>query len=229
MINCWVSRDGKVNTMAMLAALLLGAFFSQVAWSSDDDDRGWLVPKGTAAKNMYVGVGIGRNNSDSPDSNQDGSVTGISRDKTDISKGVTVGYQLNDKVAIQGGYKDLGETDFRGVSSGGPSWSAGPVRTIQEADGWELGVVGRWPISERWYALGFLGWFWWESEETYIESGFVSKWKDSGSDATYALGFEFDCGLKDRIVYRFMGTHHQIGSDDADVNGLSAELVYRFP
>ena len=44
-----------------------------------------------------------------------------------------------------------------------------------------------------------------------------------------SLGFEFDVGLKDRFVYRFMGSHHAVGDDDYDVNGASAALVYRFP
>lgn len=227
MINYLVLAGKIVSAMFVLSVLWGCAAISPPAATSDD--MGWFVPSNTAAKNVYVGVGVGHGRSDSPDSNQDGSVDSISKDKTDSSKSVIVGYQLNDMVAVQGGYKDLGETDFQGNSSGGPSWSAGPVRTIQEADGWELGMTGRWPISQRWYALGFLGWYWWENEETYIESGFISKSRDSGSDLTYALGFEFDIGAKDRIVYRLMGTHHQVGNDEADVNGFSAEMIYRFP
>lgn len=46
---------------------------------------------------------------------------------------------------------------------------------------------------------------------------------------TYALGFEFDHGLKDRIVYRFMGSHHEVGNDDYNINSAMASVIYRFP
>jgi len=200
---------GSRIAKAVLPALLSMSAFSGMALAADDDDdeKGWFIPKGTAAKNFYAGVGVGMAKNDSPDSNQDGSVTGVSTDESGVGTGVFFGYQVNDNVAVQGGYRDLGESEFEGTSSGGPSWAAGPVKTDQEAEGWELGVMGRWPISSRWYALGFVGWFWWESKETYYESVGKSTVTESGSDMTYALGFEFDHGLKDRIVYRFMGSH----------------------
>ena len=34
---------------------------------------------------------------------------------------------------------------------------------------------------------------------------------------------------EDRILYRFMGSHHKVGDFGYDVNSASAEFVYRFP
>lgn len=224
------TRMRFIEALVLSSTLLVGAGAAQAADKSDDrEGEGWFIPKNTPAKNFYGGVGIQFAKNDAPDSNQDGSVTGVQTDETGIGYDLFVGYQINDTVAIQGGYRDLGEAEFSGTSSGGPSWAPGSVRTDHEADGWELGVMGRWPITDRWYALGFLGWFWWESTETYNESGVISQLKESGSDVTFALGFEYDVGLKDRIVYRFMGSHHQVGDLGHDVNGASAEMVYRFP
>ncbi len=213
-----------------LSAFVLFTFFSAAVLADEDENgKGWFIPKNTAAKNFYMGVGVGGAKNNSPDSNQDGSVTGVSTDETGISSGLFFGYQFNDHVAVQGGHQDLGTSEFKGTSSGGPSWAAGSVRTRQEADGWELGVMGRWPISSRWYALGYIGKLWWESKETYYESTGVSSVTERGSSTTYALGFEFDHGLKDRIVYRFMGSHHGVGDDNYDINGVSAAVIYRFP
>ncbi len=195
--------------------------------AEDEEGKGWFIPKNTAAKNFYGGIGVGLNRNDLPDTNQDGSVTGVSTDESGVTRSVFVGYQINENFAVQGGHQDLGESEFSGTSTGGPSWAPGSVSTDQEADGWELGVLGRWPVAPRWYALGYIGMFWWENRETYNESGFISTFKESGSDVTYALGFEFDPGLKDRIVYRFMGSNHQVGS--SDVNTASGQLIYRFP
>lgn len=201
--------------------------------ADNDDEKGWFIPKNTAAKNFYGGIGLGANRNDGPDTNQDGSVTGVNTDESDMTTGLFFGYQVNDNLAVQGGYQDLGESEFSGTADGsGISWtSMGSVRTKQEADGWELGIMGRWPVSERWYALGYIGMFWWENKETYYEGSVVTTATDSGNDVTYALGFEFDHGLKDRIVYRFMGSHHEvgIGDDDYDINTASAAVIYRFP
>jgi OOP family OmpA-OmpF porin len=221
----------KPYIKACLPLMLVASFTGLAAAAEDDEEKGWFIPKNTAAKNFYGGIGVGGNRSDAPDSNQDGSVSGLSTDKSGITSGVFLGYQATNNLAVEGGYRDLGESEFTGTASGaGSSWTiAGPVRTKQEADGWELGVMGRWPISQRWYALGYVGMYWWENKETYYESGFVSSIKENGNDITYALGFEFDHGLKDRIVYRFMGSHHEVGNDNYNVNTASAAVIYRFP
>ena len=216
-----------INPIVVVIVLPL-VFISAKVWS-DEEASGMFIPANTVAKNFYGGIGVGVGKSDSPDSNQDGSVSNISDDDRDTTLTVTAGYQINENVAMQGAYKDLGETDFRGESTGGPSWSPGSVRTEQDAESWELGILGRWPVSDRWYALGFIGLSWWENNERYTESGFVSTLKETGSDATFALGFEFDHGLKDRIVYRFMGSHHSVGDDNYDINDISGEVIYRFP
>jgi hypothetical protein len=204
---------------------------SGMALGADDDDKakGWFIPKGTPAKNFYVGVRVAKDRSNYPDSNQDGSVTGISSDATGTGKGLFAGYQFNENVSVEGGYRDFGKSDFRGTSSGGPSWTAGPVRATNEASAWELGVWGRWPVAPRWYALGYVGWSKWKSKETFVEGSFISVEENSGGDPVYAIGLEFDIGLKDRIVYRFIGAHHSVDDSNYRINSVTAEIVYRFP
>jgi len=213
-------------------ALVLCPMATLLADNHDDDDEtmGWFVPSGTPFKNFYGGVRVGYGNIDYPDSNQDGSVTNVSTDDTDIVSSVMVGYQVNDYVGVQAGFQDFGESDFSGTADGsGESWVAGDVSANLQSDGWEVGVMGRWPINERWAAFGFIGWLWWESTETFDENGFVTVEKDSGSDATVALGVEYDIGMKDRVVYRFSGSHHQVDDTGYDINSAGAEIIYRFP
>ena len=52
---------------------------------------------------------------------------------------------------------------------------------------------------------------------------------ESGGDVTYALGLEYDTGQRNKLFYRFMGSHHKVGDFGYDVNGVSAEMVWRFP
>lgn len=222
--------NSRTRTLAkLLLPLGLMAFPLDVVLADDDAAMGWFVPKDSAAKNFYGGVSLGVNSNDYPDSNQDGSVTGVNNDESGVDEGVFMGYQFNDNVAVEGGYHDFGKSDFSGTSSGGPSWAAGPVSATNEANSWDLGVMGRWPITDRWYALGFLGWSWWESKETFVEGSVVTVETDSGSDAAYALGFEYDIGLQDRIVYRFMGAYHRVDDSGYDIASGAAEIVYIFP
>jgi len=214
-------------TLSFLPAIILCSL--PLTAQAEDDDKALFIPSNSAGKNFYGGIGVGYGDNDYPGSNQDGSVSGTSRDRHDTVTDFYVGYQFNDRVSVQAGHTDLGNSDFKGTSSGGPSWSAGPVSAKHDADGWELGVMGRWPVAPRWYALGYVGWMWWESKETFVEASGTTVVKESGSDVTYAIGFEFDHGLKDRIVYRFMGSHHEVGDFGYDVNTATAEIVYRFP
>lgn len=223
------ARSRESVLTAMLAVFI--AMSSPLAVAEDEDhSMGWLVPAGTPAQNVYAGVGVGVDDIDYPDSNQDGSVSSISDDDTDQFGSVFLGYQINDYVAVQGGYYDFGDSDFAGVSDGsGNSWAPGNVHANLDADGWELGLLGRWPIAPRWYALGFIGWLWWDSTETFIDNGFVSEEHDSGSDLSYAAGLEYDIGREDRIVYRFMLSQHEVDESSYDIGGAAAEIVYRFP
>ncbi|HEY5673390.1 MAG TPA: outer membrane beta-barrel protein [Malonomonas sp.] len=188
-----------------------------------------IVPEGTVAKNFYAGFGVGGSDSNAADSNDDGSVSGIATSDTDVMGKLFFGYLFNQYLAVEASYQDFGETDFVATSTGGPSWAAGPVRTDQEAQAYDLTAIGRWPISERWAFIGKLGWSWWENKETYTEGAFVSSEKTHGNNFTYGGGLEFDHGYKDRIVYRFELDHHEVGNDDYDVNTATANFIYRFP
>ena len=212
------------------SALLMLALIPVAAIAQEDDDKkGWTVPAGTPAQNFYGGLRLGYGDNDSPGSNQDGSVTSVKTDENDLVYAIFGGYQFTDNLSVQTAYHDFGESTFSGTSSGGISWDPGAVSAVQDANGWELGILGRWPISERWYVLGFVGYLWWDSSEVFVESTGTSVLNESGSDVSYALGLEYDTGQKDKLLYRFMGSHHQVGDLGYDVNAASAEIVWLFP
>jgi hypothetical protein len=193
-------------------------------------DLGTVIPE-SPAKGLYGGIGFGAGyNTDLKDSWDDGSLSNRDMDSDEPAYKLFAGYQINPYVAVQGAYHDLGEYSMSATSDGtGNSWAAGSVSGEQEADGWSLSVVGRWPISERWTLFGTLGWFWWESTERYNENGFKSEDKESGSDVTFSGGLEFDHGHKDRIVYTFELGDQRVGDDNLDIITGFAGVLYRFP
>jgi hypothetical protein len=224
-----MTSEVHVKTLRYVLLVLVLFPFFVIADDDDDDSMGWLVPANSAAKNFFGTLRVGYGDNDYPGSNQDGSVTGVRADENDTVFSISGGYRFTDNVAIQAAYHDFGNSEFSGTSSGGPSWEAGPVSALHDADGWELGVLGRWPVSDRWYVLGFVGYLFWESKETFVETSGISVLEESGSDVSYALGVEYDVGMRDRFFYRFMGAHHQVGDFGYNINSASAEIVYVFP
>ncbi|GEM_PF-1636359 len=190
---------------------------------------GTVIPE-SPAKGLYGGISVGvGNNTDLRDSWDDGSLSNRDMDTVEPAYKVFGGYRINPYVAVQGAYHDLGKYSMDATSAGGPSWSAGPVSGEQEADGWSLSVAGRWPVSERWTLFGTFGWLWWESTERYNEGGAKSEVKETGSDATFSGGFEFDHGHKDRIVYIVELGDQRVGDDNLDILTGFAGVLYRFP
>ena len=50
---------------------------------------------------------------------------------------------------------------------------------------------------------------------------------ESGASLVISDGFEFDHGLKDRIVYIFELGHKRVGDDDYNVITCQAGIIYR--
>lgn len=67
----------------LLTVLWLACLSTAAAADDRDNTAGLFVPSNSAAKNLYGGISVGLGNNDYPDSNQDGSVTGISDDTSD--------------------------------------------------------------------------------------------------------------------------------------------------
>jgi len=179
-----------------------------------------VVPVGAAdgGRGWYAGAGVGMTqNSDFVDANDDGSLSGISDDDTDTSWSVYGGYNFTPHVGVEASYSDHGETGFSATSDGsGDSWVAGDVATDFEADGVGVAVVGRWPVSDRWTLFARLGVYSWNTTETFTENGFVSKDENSGTDASYGAGFEYDIGKEDDWVIR-----GEVGGTQVDDDGDS--------
>ncbi len=189
-----------------------------------------IVPESNA-KGMYGKVSVGGGyNTDLKDSWDDGSLSNQDSDMLSPVYKVVAGYEISPNVSAEAAYHDLGKFKMSAESDGtGNSWAFGDISGEQEADGWSLSVTGRWPISERWTLVGTMGWFWWESKETYNEGGFISSSNESGSDVTFTGGLEFDHGHKDRIVYTAELGHNRVGDDSLDVISGFLGVLYRFP
>jgi len=210
------------------AGLIVLLYISMVATSTATE--GWYVPE-SSAKGTFGSVTVGAaHNHDLKHAWDDGSISNTKTDVTDPAIKLTGGYQVNQYLAVQAAYHYLGKHTMSATSDGsGNSWDAGPVSGEQEAEGWSMSVSGRLPISERWTFVGTIGWLWWTSEERYNESGALSSIKEEGGDFTMSGHFEFDHGLRDRIVYVAGLDHQRVGDDNYDITTGFAGVLYIFP
>ena len=230
----------KKRIFASLTAtvLLLGTGINgsqaEIREASEDRDRGLfglpLIPKDTIFENCYVGFGSGMMTSNSPRTNDDGSLGGnYDSDNSAWTGNAFIGYEFTDHFGVEAGYHYLGKSEFSGTSSGGPSWSAGPVSAENEVEGGRFSAVIRYPLNDRLYLIGTAGMFWWISTERFSDNGVQTVEKESGSSYTFSGGLEYDVGVKDRFVWRTEVHQFSVDNSSYDITEGTFSIVYRFP
>jgi len=92
----------------------------------------------------YAGVGVGQSNVDLDKSFwSDNSIVDDSLKTDGFNYQVYGGYRFNRYIALEGGYLDIADTVYTGVSNGFNSlWNAGNVEGITRIDGMMLQAVG---------------------------------------------------------------------------------------
>ncbi|MBP6343457.1 MAG: outer membrane beta-barrel protein [Candidatus Omnitrophica bacterium] len=231
-----LAKQKMLVLLITVVMLLAGAKVSQaeIREASKDTDTGLfglpLIPKDSIFENCYAGFGTGMMSSNSPRTNDDGSLGGnYSSDNSGWVGDVFFGYQFTEHLGVEAGYHYLGKSEFAGNSSGGPSWSAGAVTAEHEAEGGSFAAVVRYPLNDRLYLIGSAGMFWWISTERFEENGVQSTEKESGSTWTFSGGLEYDVGVKDRFVWRTEVRQFSVDDSSYDITQGTFGIVYRFP
>ena len=232
-----MSCNKKNIRLVAVCALFLSISFAGLAQAADDKEEKkgldvfpWHMPEDTIFKNCYAGVGAGGMHSNSPRTNDDGSIGGNSdQDSSSFSGSAFIGYEFNDYLGVEAGYHNLGKSKFEAVSTGGPSWSAGPVSADHEAEGGSFSAVVRYPLTERLTLIGTAGMFWWISTETFVDGGVTTVEKESGQNATFSGGLEYDVGVKDRFVWRTEVHQFVVDNSSYDITQGTFSIVYKFP
>lgn len=182
-------------------------------------------------KGFYAGAQLGYGeNDDFVSANDDGSLSGINEDTDDLSYKVYGGYNFNSHVGVEAGYSDYGDTSFDATSDGsGNSWVAGDVATDFEANGYGANVVGRLPIGDRWTLFASAGIFSWDTTESFTENGVVTEVdKNSGTDATYGVGAEYDIGNPDDVVIRAEYSTVDVDDDGDQIQAVQVGARWTF-
>lgn len=178
-----------------------------------------------AAGEFYVGAGIGTSSIDVTASDFDGgSFTSDSFDDSDSTFRIFAGYNLNDSIAIEAGYTDLGSYSLAGSFDGSdPDLPAGPTSATFDVTGWEFSAVGSLPLTEQISLLGRLGFIMWDTDVDVTTTDGSGSDSDDGTNILYGVGgaYSFTDNLDARLEYT------RYDADD-NIDVFSASLVMKF-
>jgi OmpA-OmpF porin, OOP family len=179
----------------------------------------------------YIGVGAGRSWANVDDEAVGttllpaGSVT--IRDETDWGFKLFGGYQFTRHLALEGGYFNLGEFGF--------SSTVVPTGTLNgeaKLHGLNLDLVGTWPFSNRWSAIGRVGAHYTDTRDTFTGTGSVVVFdrEPEKREFNYKIGAGVQYSL-DPVLLRLEGERYRVSdalSNHGDINTLMLSVVYPF-
>ncbi|WP_038176787.1 outer membrane beta-barrel protein [Vibrio pacinii] len=175
------------------------------------------------ASEFYVGGKLGAAIFDDPCS-----ANSLSCD--DVSGGASVygGYQLNDWLAVEGGYDYLGGPLATYPAIGQPSSSVDYDALVQ---GIELGLKADYALNDRVVVFGKGGTFLWQLDKEANEP-VVGSVSDSGTGASLMLGTGAEYRLSPnwitRLEYQYINGVGDDVTGSSDVHFVSLGLNYRF-
>lgn len=147
-------------------------------------------------------------------------------DATDTGYSLHAGYWLNENVALEFGYTYLGFATADGTVNLPPTVS---FNADFESWGYDVAVLGLWPVGNRVSLYGRAGiWRWTHEASAFVGGGvgFDSE-SESGTDPFYGFGAELDVNPRVRVriqAERFLDVGgNETGQSDVDL--LSVNLV----
>lgn len=167
-------------------------------------------PDVLAETDVYAGIGIGYSTFELTDSSFEGS---------DFATRQFVGFNWGDYLGIEGGYINFGT-----VNDQVPGPSGGPINQGVETWGYNLSLVGRYPLNDELDAIAKAGMIRWDSEST-LET-FPQPTKTDGDDILWGVGLEFRG--TGRVHIRVEGEFVDIDFADSWWV-LTTSLLYSFP
>ena len=142
----------NIGTLSILTLAIMAA---QTASAADDQ----FVNPEWANSATYIGAGIGRTDTNfkarqilAPLNTPGGTISSYSADEKDVGYKLYVGKQINKNFAIEGGYFDLGDFNYRTNT-----YQGGTLNADVGYRGVFLDLVGQLAMTERFSVLGRVG------------------------------------------------------------------------
>ncbi|MEW6999762.1 outer membrane beta-barrel protein [Colwelliaceae bacterium BS250] len=184
---------------------------------------------------FYVGASLGKSDYDT--SNKDFNDIKVTFDEDGNSYKLFAGYQLNDYVAFELGYVDLGELDSETTASRTDPdgyTSKAKFNNSNQLDGYTISVIGSYPITDTFNVFAKAGMYSWESEvdvmidRSYsnpeLPSGITNRTHtDDDSDSFYGLGVSYEFS-----ILTIIAEYEVYEKENRDIDLLSVGIRYHF-
>ncbi|PVX34483.1 OmpA family protein [Janthinobacterium sp. 78] len=218
------------HTLGALGVMTASLLAAQAAQAQDNT----FINPDWANSAWYIGAGVGqsRANIDEPRlraslAANGETVTGFTKDERDTGYKLFVGRQLNQYVAVEAGYFDLGKFDFKSSTSGN-----GVLNGQAGFRGVNLDLLGQLPLSQRLSLLGRVGMHYTKTNTEFSGNRLL------GSTNTHASERKLNAKLGLGLEYKFSealalrGEVERYRLNDAvgnrgDADLYSVSLVYK--
>lgn len=150
--------------------------------------------------------------------------------QTDLARtgwSLRLGYEIDEKIALEFGYVDLGDvtTSINGTTDDVTNY----LRTVSEvhpttASGWTADVVARKPLNPKFDMSGKLGLFLWQSDYTLASPTESKTFSDDGVGGHFSIGI--DAALVPRMPLRFAWNMFQFSG--TNVTAFELGVAYQF-
>ena len=218
------------HTLGALGVMTASLLTAQAAQAQDNT----FINPDWANSAWYIGAGVGQSRATIDEPRLRASlaangetVTGFTKDERDTGYKLFVGRQLNQYVAVEAGYFDLGKFDFKSTTSGN-----GVLNGQAGFRGVNLDLLGQLPLSQRLSLLGRVGMHYTKTNTEFSGNRLL------GSTNTHASERKLNAKLGLGLEYKFSealalrGEVERYRLNDAvgnrgDADLYSVSLVYK--
>ena len=218
------------HTLGALSVMTASLLAAQAAQAQDNT----FINPDWANSAWYIGAGVGQSRATIDEPRLRASlaangetVTGFTKDERDTGYKLFVGRQLNQYVAVEAGYFDLGKFDFKSSTSGN-----GVLNGEAGFRGVNLDLLGQLPLSQRLSLLGRVGMHYTKTNTEFSGNRLL------GSTNTHASERKLNAKLGLGLEYKFSealalrGEVERYRLNDAvgnrgDADLYSVSLVYK--
>src|SRR5450830_621129 len=216
-----------LGALGVMAGALLAA---QAAQAQDNT----FINPDWASSAWYIGAGVGQSRATIDEPRLRASlaangetVTGFSKDQRDTGYKLFVGRQLNQYLAVEAGYFDLGKFDFKSTTSGN-----GVLNGEAGFRGVNLDLVGQLPLSQRLSLLGRVGMHYSKTNTEFSGNRLLGSANTQASErklnAKLGLGLEYK--FSEALALRGEVERYRLNDavgNRGDVDLYSVSLVYK--
>ena len=218
------------HTLGALS-VMTGALLA--AHSAQAQDNTFINPD-WANSAWYIGAGVGQSRATIDEPRLRASlaangetVTGFTKDQRDTGYKLFVGKQLNQYVAVEGGYFDLGKFDFQSTTSGN-----GVLNGQAGFRGVNLDLLGQLPLSQRLSLLGRVGMHYTKTNTEFSGNRLLGSTNTHASErklnAKLGLGLEYK--FSEALALRGEVERYRVNDavgNRGDADLYSVSLVYK--